>query len=329
MLELGYPVTLGNLNYKVAMEYLTPYWYGHLAKFVSSQVLDVTGKFSELQLLRQSDRFLMLNFIKQGYCKELSLLNYMRMSIKAISLVDIVTSNGFKIFLNALLLLSSNGLRKQGFDWPNSPPKFTKKQVEYWQKALQVTFGVSHTIPSERNLKPSCRLQLWTKSDIYDKWTTFYSMEEDRIYKKAGMSLQVYLASGRGATRSRSYTKIDKPSREVPSWANCLALVFPRNTRFAIECYTSWAVSDVDNDPLSDNSTMGPFISLEDAFQTSVACRNIVLDKFKTPGDNSKLIAAAIEQGTAIAVCDRSFDPNDQLGIAAFLMVTNKKTKMH
>ena len=93
----------------------------------------------------------------------------MRMSIQAIFLADIVTSNGFKISKNAFLLLSSNGLRKEGFDWPNSPPKFTKKQVESWQKALQATFGVSHPIPSERTLKPSCRLSLWTKSDIYDK----------------------------------------------------------------------------------------------------------------------------------------------------------------
>ena len=150
MLELGYPVTLGNLNYQVAMKYLTPSWYGNLAKFVSSQVLDVKGKFIQLELLRQSDKFLMLSFIKRRYCSELLLLNEMMMSIQAISLADIVTSNGFKISQNAFLLLSSNGLRKEGFDWPNSPPKFTKKQVGSWQKALQATFGVSHPIPSER-----------------------------------------------------------------------------------------------------------------------------------------------------------------------------------
>ena len=118
MLELGYPVTLGNLNYQVAKNYLTISWYGHLAKFVFSQVLDVKGKFTQLQLLQQSDRLLMLSFIRQGYRKELSLLNEMRMSIKAISLADIVTSNGFKISQHAFLFLSSNSLRKQ-FDWPN------------------------------------------------------------------------------------------------------------------------------------------------------------------------------------------------------------------
>ena len=74
------------------------------------------GKFKQLELLQQLDKFLMLSFIEQGYRKELLLLNEMRMSIQAISLADIVTSNGFKISRNAFLLLSSNGLRKAGFD---------------------------------------------------------------------------------------------------------------------------------------------------------------------------------------------------------------------
>ena len=210
---------------------------------------------------------------------------------------------------------------KVEFNWPNSPPKFTKKQMESWQNALQTTFGVSHPIPSDRALKPSCRLKLWTKSDIYDKWTTRYSMDENRIYKKVGMSWQEYSGSGRGGTRSRTYTKTDRPS----SSANYLASVCSRNTKFAIECYTSWEDSDVDDDPLLHDTTLGPFISLQNAFQTSVNARNILLDTFKIPDDNCKLIAAAIEQGTAIAVCDGSFDPNDRLGTAAFLMVADKK----
>ena len=75
----------------------------------------------------------MFSFIKQGYRKaELSILNHMQMLIKAISLADIVTSNGFKISQNALLLLSSNGLREEGFEWPNAPPKFTNLQRNKW-----------------------------------------------------------------------------------------------------------------------------------------------------------------------------------------------------
>ena len=77
-----------------------------------------------------------LSFIEQGFRRaELSILNHMQMSIKAISLADIVTSNKFEISQNAFLLLASNGLREQ-FEWPNAPPKSTKKQVECWQHAL-------------------------------------------------------------------------------------------------------------------------------------------------------------------------------------------------
>ena len=136
MLELGYPMTIGIFNWKVSMGYLTPCWYGHLAKFVSSHVLDVGGNFYQLQLLWQSNRFITLSFIEQGFRKaELLILNHMQMSIKAISLADIVTSNGLKISQNAFLLLASNGLREQ-FEWPHAPLTFTKKQVVCWQKAL-------------------------------------------------------------------------------------------------------------------------------------------------------------------------------------------------
>ena len=92
----------------------------------------------------------MLSFIEQGFRKtELTILNHMQMLIKAISLADIVTSEGLKISQNAFLLLANNGLREQ-FKWSNAPPKFTKKQLECWQKELQVTFGVLHPIPSEK-----------------------------------------------------------------------------------------------------------------------------------------------------------------------------------
>lgn len=87
--------------------------------------------------------------------------------------------------------------------------------------------------------------------------------------------------------------------------------------------------SDLDNDPLSDDPTMGPFISLADAFETSVDSRNMLPDKFELPTDDCQLIASAFETGTAIAVCDGLFDPNDRLGTAAFVMVANNHIIMH
>ena len=149
--------------------------------------------------------------------------------------------------------------------------------------------------------------------------------DQDWIYKKVGLSWLAYSTSGRGRTRSRTFIKLDQPYRELPSSANNLASVCQRNTRLTVECYTPWILSELDNDPLSDDPTIGPFISLEDAFETSVDSKNILLDKFNLPVDDCKLIASAIETGTAITVCDGSFYPKDCLGTAAFVMVANKK----
>ena len=70
---------------------------------------------------------------------------------------------------------------------------------------------------------------------------------------------------------------------------------------------------------------MGSFILLTNAFTTSVLSKNILLEKFKLLSDVCKLIVSAIEQGTAIIVWDGSFDPNDYLGTAVFLMMANNK----
>ena len=106
-----------------------------------------------------------------------------------------------------------------------------------------------------------------------------------------------------------------------------LASVCLRNTKVAIECYTPWIFYNLDSDPNSDDPAIGPFILLDDVFTTSVLSKNIALDKLKLPPDDCQLIASAIVKETAIAVCDGSFDPNDCLGTAAFLMAANKKHK--
>ena len=105
-----------------------------------------------------------------------------------------------------------------------------------------------------------------------------------------------------GNTRSIICTKIDQPSLRLPSSTHNLAFVCPRNTKFAIECYTPWIFSNLDNNSHSDDPTIGPLILLNDAFTTSVLSKDILLEKFKLSTDDCQLIASTIEKGTAIAV---------------------------
>ena len=44
MLELGIPFSLGTVNWDIIGDYVTPSWFGHLAKFVSAQELDIKDK---------------------------------------------------------------------------------------------------------------------------------------------------------------------------------------------------------------------------------------------------------------------------------------------
>ena len=183
MLESGIPFSHRTVNWDIIGEYVTPSWFGHLAKFVSAQELDIKDNFHFIKLLRQHDDYIMLQFIEQGYRKkELSILNHMRMSIHAISLSDITTLDGLMVSQNAFLLLSSNSLR-EGYDWPPSPPKFSNQQKQLWKTAIQATFVTSHPNNNDRKLRPSARLGLWMDKSVQQKWTTFFSQEEELIYK--------------------------------------------------------------------------------------------------------------------------------------------------
>ena len=69
----------------------------------------------------------MEGFLSENF-EDLNILNIMRMSIKAISLSDICTTDGKFFTYNAWNLIGSNGLRED-YDWPRNPGKFTDAQI--------------------------------------------------------------------------------------------------------------------------------------------------------------------------------------------------------
>ena len=55
MIETRMPLTLGTVNWDIVGEYITPCWFGILAKFISTQELDIMENFDRTLLLRQND----------------------------------------------------------------------------------------------------------------------------------------------------------------------------------------------------------------------------------------------------------------------------------
>ena len=106
ILEIGMPLTLGTVNWDIVGGYVTPNWLGHIAKFVSAQELDIKNNFHKTALLRQNNDYIKLCFIEHGYRKQdLYILHQMQMSLHAISLSDITTSDNLIISQNKFLLI--------------------------------------------------------------------------------------------------------------------------------------------------------------------------------------------------------------------------------
>ena len=99
---------------------------------------------------------------------QLLILNIMRMSIHAITLSDICTTDGDKFTKNAWDLKGSNGLR-DNYQWPRPPPHFSKKQIELWQQSLYKVFGRKFMEPRFRNIHQDFRTGSWIHHDTKEK----------------------------------------------------------------------------------------------------------------------------------------------------------------
>jgi hypothetical protein len=112
-LELGILISPGTINWKVVKEYSTPAWYGGLLDFITKHPIEILEDCQQLTLLRQKDQYIMQGFINAGYRKQdLKILNFMGMSIRAVSVADIASATGKTISHLSWELLQGNSLRE-------------------------------------------------------------------------------------------------------------------------------------------------------------------------------------------------------------------------
>ena len=85
------------------------------------------------------------------------------------------------------------------------------------------------------------------------------------------------------------------------------------------EIATITSAGNKPNKPLRKNP-----LDLEEAFAPSILYRNVLLHKVLLPDDDGQAIADAIQLGTARAISSGSFLPDDQKGLAAFIITPGK-----
>jgi hypothetical protein len=285
-------MTPATINWKVVKECSTPAWYGGLLDFITKHPIKIIEEYPQLPLLRQKDQYIMQGFINVGYRKQdLKILNFMRMSIRAVSVADIASATGKMISHLSWELLQGNSLREH-YDWPRDPPPFTSTQKKLWKTALTKAFIQPHSTQTHRKLTQP--VTFWQSITPLKDWLDFYSVNEDRLYRKHdNNSWKIYTYHG-GAIINRQYKFTNLTCSTKSSTATWLTSVSPRRSPtnnpdllvVAIECYTEWQYEPPDEDLSSYNPTEGPFSCIRDAFDSSIAPEKILLDTVKLPQDN-------------------------------------------
>ena len=132
-----------------------------------------------------------------------------------------------------------------------------------------------------------------------------------------------YSATGR-YTRIQQFKMTNKILQSKPDSASFLVSVDPRSNGTVLALKAPWNLTLPDEDPIYVDYKLGTFDSIEEAFESSVNCKQIIIDKYKLLNDNCVAIAEGILCGTARAISDGSFDHKDKLGTSLMIIIANK-----
>ena len=269
----------------------------------------------------------MEEFVKSDIdTNKLTILNIMRMSIKAITLSDICDANGWNFTSRAWLLQGSNGLRED-YEWPRNPPNFTNNQKKLWQKSLKSVFGRIYDQDSSKRIDYNLQPRGWINEESKNKWKCWYSVTENRLYMKEENRWRAYRS--RQSTRFRRFERTEFIYNELHPSASRSATYnhTPNPNIISLESSLSWNQTEPIINPIDHDPYKGPFAQLQYAFDESIACKRILIDEVKIPNDNCTAIVDSIRSGKACIITDGSFFPEHDSGSSAFIITAGKTKK--
>ena len=190
-------------------------WCTSLWRFVSSYAISLPAITEPFPLLRIGDRPIMESFWRVGYRSPRILrdLNACRLALRALTLADIVTTDGRHVRRDAWEGSAPCSRRRWIDSWPRSPP-LNVLNWTLWRDALQTTFGVH---PQFRSVAST--LGSWTVPPTL-LHTAFYCPRSTRLYLPVTddtWRLHTAIPVRRGRPRFA-------PSAQIVSWAT-MALI--------------------------------------------------------------------------------------------------------
>ena len=158
-------------------------------------------------------------------------------------------------------------------------PEFTTHQKTFWKSSLCKAFIENHSIRSSQNTKPLSQLRAWTDPEIIKKLKFFYSRKEHHIYECYFNHINFY-STIVVCTYIQWFNTTNEVFQSKPALASLLASVDPRSRIIALASKISQNLTLQDKDTIYANYKSGPFDSIEEAFESSVNCKQILIDKY-------------------------------------------------
>jgi hypothetical protein len=163
--EAGLPYSILEADYAVFGGLITETWVKAIWRFVSATGLRLSGG-GPLELKREGDCFLMPRFAAKFRGRELTQLNDCRLWLQALTLADVVTTDGTRFTSGAW-----TGNKEVRDPWWPARPSQPAAAWALWREALVECFGGAgaHT---ESGLSQACRLcrplGSWWSQDLFD-----------------------------------------------------------------------------------------------------------------------------------------------------------------
>ena len=148
------------------------------------------------------------------------------------------------------------------------------------------------------------QLSVWSSAETKNRWKYFYSIEQERIYKRERHSWKVFSkVPGPNLLRKR-YIEVTEVNPTI-TWeldhsANQIATMKHEHVGIILEDHHAFISQNDQKESQEIDPYTNNFNSLKDAFDALCQCNRVLLDYYQLPQDDYEAIIEAIKTGKLV-----------------------------
>jgi hypothetical protein len=247
-----------------------------------------------LELKHAGDRFLMEAFVHARFdAKQLKLLNEVRNWLKAVTLADVVTTDG-RTFLSGIKQGERSRQQLHNYSWPRQPDKLTKAHWDIWEEALGKCFG-GH-LETNRLMHPLGMRKAAAKG----QWDWMISVGSATLFKKIPNRWQPHCLTRGGVRMGSVFKQQGRKVNTLPPGSRPADISTTGLRRGQVKLNT-YSTDGIESEELEEPMTLQERL---DTLPESSCWAVEEMTQFGNFEDEGREVAEAIGQGKCRAVTD-------------------------